>query len=73
MSGPSGNWLGSRPGTDRPDRQDARLELGGEALRAIGIDLDQVKGTVTANFGPDAWARPADLRTAARTSLDDVA
>ena len=34
-----------------------------QALRAIGIDLDAVKGTVDANFGPDAWARSAASRT----------
>lgn len=34
-----------------------------DALRAIGIDLDEVKSTVAANFGPDAWSSSAASRT----------
>lgn len=38
-------------------------ERDAQALRAIGIDLDQVRGTVEANFGPTAWARSAASRS----------
>ncbi len=47
--------MGAAGGAD--EERDAR------ALRAIGIDLDQVKATVEANFGPDAWTSSAAHQT----------
>lgn len=42
-------------------------ELDAEALRAIGIDLDAVRESLDAAFGPEAWTRAAKPQRRRRT------
>jgi ATP-dependent Clp protease ATP-binding subunit ClpA len=47
-------------------RRDELGESDAEALRAIGIDLDVVRESLEATFGPDAWTRAGNPAHRAR-------